>query len=93
MSENDHITQRQTVNISKGGAGKKDSFFTNGLAAEGSFDKAGDSVINNEERREAKSDLCSFLGAVTLVNFSEWTNVVLMVSLIFGGCCANVSSI
>ncbi|PLB48577.1 putative UPD-GlcNAc transporter (Mnn2-2) [Aspergillus steynii IBT 23096] len=90
MLEGDHITRRRRVDNSKRRTDNIDAFSAKGLAAEESFSDIEDSINQHEERREIGSSLGGIMSAVTLVNFTDWTNIVLMVSLIFGGCCANV---
>lgn len=93
LEEASHITRRQRVNNSKERIGKTDDVFAKGLAAEEPSHEADDLMVQNEAQREVRTSLGGIMTAITLVNFSDWTNLVLMVSLIFGGCCANVGSI
>ncbi|KAI9039736.1 putative UPD-GlcNAc transporter (Mnn2-2) [Aspergillus affinis] len=90
MSEGDRITRRHRVDNSKGRAGNRDAVSAKLRATEELSGVIEDSRDKNEGRREARASLGGIISAITLVNFPDWTNIVLMVSLIFGGCCANV---
>jgi UDP-xylose/UDP-N-acetylglucosamine transporter B4 len=45
---------------------------------------------NNFDYAQLKKDAPSLVVAAAHAAIPSWTNMVLMVSLIFGGCCANV---
>ncbi|KAH8432536.1 putative UPD-GlcNAc transporter (Mnn2-2) [Aspergillus melleus] len=92
MSAGNRITRRQRVDNSNGRTGNRDAVSAKFRAAEELSSEIEDSRDKNEGRREARPSLGGIISAITLVNFPDWTNIVLMVSLIFGGCCANVGS-
>lgn len=50
----------------------------------------GHSKEGNTNYAQLKKDAPSLLAAAAHAAIPSWTNMVLMVSLIFGGCCANV---
>lgn len=44
----------------------------------------------NNERRDAKTNSTGILSAASHATLPTWVTMVLMVSMIFGGCCSNV---
>lgn len=56
-----------------------------------SLDHTGDSYSKQNGLNEDKHEPLASIGtAAAHATFPSWMSVVLMISLIFGGCCANV---
>jgi UDP-xylose/UDP-N-acetylglucosamine transporter B4 len=56
----------------------------------GRSQKADNNPIENEGPKESHTSLASIATAATYTVLPSGTTIALMISLIFGGCCANV---
>ncbi|OOF92926.1 hypothetical protein ASPCADRAFT_54171 [Aspergillus carbonarius ITEM 5010] len=93
------VHERNSIRTQRNKSGTNFKLETTPILVDGTLDvgsqKTPNQVISNDEEigstKATYGQLASITSAATHTALPQWTNIILMFSLIFGGCCANVT--